>query len=104
MLGAYGWAYVRPVRKLYYNLNITLISVLVALLIGGIEVLQVVGNETEARGGFWDSVQSLTLNDLGFYIIGIFMAGWLISMAVYRLRGVDQLEDTLAPTPVRERV
>lgn len=98
MLGAYGWAYVRPVRKLYYNLNITLISVLVALLIGGIEVLQVVSNETAARGGFWDSINSLSLNDLGFYIVGIFMAGWLISMVVYRLRGVDRLDEALAPT------
>src|SRR5579864_1148814 len=51
MLGAYGWAYVRPVRKLYYNMNITLISVLVALFIGGIEVLQVISSETGMSGG-----------------------------------------------------
>jgi high-affinity nickel-transport protein len=92
MLGAYGWAYVRPVRKLYYNMNITLISVLVALFIGGIEVLQVIQQETGAGGGFWTWIANLSLNNLGFYIIAIFMISWVISMAVYRLRGIDRLD------------
>ena len=59
MLGAYGWAYVKPVRKLYYNMNITLISVMVALFIGGIEVLQVVSQERNLSGGLWDWVNNV---------------------------------------------
>ncbi|GAC1400692.1 MAG: HoxN/HupN/NixA family nickel/cobalt transporter [Chloroflexota bacterium] len=96
MLGAYGWAYVRPVRKLYYNMNITLISILVALVIGGIEVLQVISTETGARGGIWDWANNVPFSVLGFYIIGIFMGSWIISMAVYKLRGIDKLDETLA--------
>jgi len=95
MLGAYGWAFVRPVRKLYYNMNITLISILVALVIGGIEVLQVIGTETGATGGIWDWAANVPFSILGFYIIGIFLASWIISMIVYKLRGIDKMDDNL---------
>ena len=95
MLGAYGWAYVRPARKLYYNMNITLISVIVALFIGGIEVLQVVSTETGASGGLFDFANNIPFNILGFYIIGIFIASWIISVLVYKLRGIDRLDDEL---------
>jgi len=93
MLGAYGWAFVRPVRKLYYNMNITLISILVALVIGGIEVLQVIGTETGATGGIWGWAANVPFSILGFYIIGIFLASWVISMIVYKLRGIDKMDD-----------
>lgn len=96
MLGAYGWAYVRPVRKLYYNMNITLISILVALVIGGIEVLQVIASETGATGGIWDWASNVPFSVLGFYIIGIFLGSWIISMIVYKLRGIDKLDDQFA--------
>jgi len=95
MLGAYGWAYVRPVRKLYYNMNITLISVIVALFIGGIEVLQVISTETGASGGPFDFANNIPFNILGFYIIGIFIASWIISVLVYKLRGIDRLDEEL---------
>lgn len=95
MLGAYGWAFVRPVRKLYYNMNITLISILVALVIGGIEVLQVISTETGASGGIWDWANNVPFSILGFYIIGIFMASWIVSVIVYKLRGIDKLDDKL---------
>ena len=81
MLGAYGWAYVRPVRKLYYNMNITLISILVALVIGGIEVLQVISTETGASGGIFDFANNVPFSVLGFYIIGIFLGSWIVSIA-----------------------
>jgi high-affinity nickel-transport protein len=100
MLGAYGWAYVKPIRKLYYNLNITLVSVLVALVIGGIEALQVVGRQTGAivlqgdttvaSGPFWGFVKSLDLANLGFVIIGVFVLSWGVSTLVYRIRGYDR--------------
>ena len=95
MLGAYGWAYVRPVRKLYYNMNITLISVLVALFIGAVEILQVISTETGASGGVWGWAANLPFSVLGFYIIGIFLGGWLLSMLVYRWRGIDRLDEAL---------
>jgi high-affinity nickel-transport protein len=96
MLGAYGWAYVRPVRKLYYNMNITLISVIIALFIGGIEVLQVISTETGASGGIWDWANNVPFSVMGFYIIGIFLVSWLISVTVYKLRGIDRLDDARA--------
>ena len=57
MLGAYGWAYVHPVRKLYYNMTITAVSVLIALVVGGIEVLGVIGDQFNFHGAFWDGVR-----------------------------------------------
>ena len=94
MLGAYGWAYVKPVRKLYYNLTITLVSALVALLVGGVETLGLLGSELELRGWFWDRIVALNDNFglLGYGIIGVFVAAWLVSFAVYRLRSLDDVE------------
>ena len=94
MLGAYGWAFVRPIRKLYYNMTITFVSVIVALLIGGIETLGLVGDQWELKGRFWDAIG--TLNDnfgtLGYLIIAIFMLAWILAAAIYRIRGYDRLE------------
>src|SRR5437660_944607 len=72
MLGAYGWAYIKPIRKLYYNLTITLVSVMIAFLIGGIEVLSIVGDRLGLRGGIWGFVANLDFGVIGFGIIGIF--------------------------------
>jgi high-affinity nickel-transport protein len=96
MLGAYGWAYVRPVRKLYYNMNITLISVLIAVFIGGIELLSVVSTETGITVGPFGWAAGVDLGNLGYYIIGIFMVSWLLSMLVFKLRRVDQMDERLA--------
>ena len=96
MLGAYGWAYIRPVRKLYYNMNITLISVIIALFIGGIEVLSVISSETGVRAGPFGWAAGVDLGNLGYYIIGIFMVSWAVSLLVFRLRRVHELDDTLA--------
>lgn len=95
MLGAYGWAFLRPIRKLYYNIAITSISIVVALAIGGVEMLQVIASETRATGLFWDAVASLPLANLGFYIIAIFLASWAISVIVYRAKRVDELDAAL---------
>jgi high-affinity nickel-transport protein len=96
MLGAYDWAFVRPIRKLYYNLTITLVSVLVAVLIGGIETLGLLGDQFNLKGGFWDVIAALNdnFNDLGFVIIGVFILAWLVSFAIYRLKGYDQLAES----------
>ena len=92
MLGAYGWAFVKPIRKLFYNMTITLISVLVALLIGSIEVLQIVGGQLHLSGGLWDFVNHLDFGVVGFGIIGILVLAWLISTVVYRVNKYDDME------------
>ena len=92
MLGAYGWAFVKPVRKLYYNLNITLVSVLVALVVGGIEVLNIISMEFNLSGGLWDVLGKLDFGVLGGTIIGIFFASWLISTIIYKVKRYDDIE------------
>jgi high-affinity nickel-transport protein len=102
MLGAYGWAFVKPVRKLYYNLTITSVSVFVALVIGGIEGLGLAAQELNMSGGaFWSFIALLNNNFgyLGYSIIGIFLVSWLISIAVYRLNRYDDLDVKLASGP-----
>ena len=94
MLGAYGWAFVKPMRKLYYNLVITFVSVGVAVLIGGIEALGLVADRLELDGPFWGTIAMLNNNfgSLGYLIIGVFVASWAISIAVYRWKGYDALD------------
>jgi nickel/cobalt transporter (NiCoT) family protein len=91
MTGAYGWATIKPIRKLYYNLIITMVSVMVALLVGGVEVLGLVANKLQMSGLFWDAISALNDNfgTLGYLIIGIFMASWIISAMIYRLKGFE---------------
>jgi high-affinity nickel-transport protein len=94
MLGAYGWAYVKPMRKLYYNMNITLVSVLVALLVGSIEALSIVAVQFHLTGGIWTRLADLSDNFtlLGFAIVGLFIVSWAASTAIYKIRGYDKLE------------
>jgi high-affinity nickel-transport protein len=94
MTGAYGWAFVKPVRKLYYNMTITFVSVIVAVIVGGAEALGLIAGKFGLRGGLWDAVAGLndSFGTLGYLIIGIFAVSWIVSMAIYRLRGYDQLE------------
>ncbi len=104
MLGAYGWAYVKPIRKLYYNMTITLVSVLVALVIGGIEALSIVADQLNLKGPFWDFVGNLGDNfgTIGYVIIGIFLLSWLISTIVYNLKKYDEIEVVSATAPDQE--
>jgi nickel/cobalt transporter (NiCoT) family protein len=96
MLGAYDWAFIKPIRKLYYNLTITLVSVAVAVLIGGIEALGLVGGQLGLSGWFWDGVGGLNDNfgDIGFIVIGVFIVTWIVSVVVYRYKGLDDIEVT----------
>jgi high-affinity nickel-transport protein len=100
MLGAYGWAFIKPMRKLYYNMVITLVSVLVALIIGAIEAASVISSQLQLSGGIWDAVNSLSDNfgTLGFIIVGVFLVSWGVSTAIYKLRRYDELPVGIALT------
>ncbi|MBV8046890.1 MAG: HoxN/HupN/NixA family nickel/cobalt transporter [Paludibacterium sp.] len=94
MLGAYGWAYMKPIRKIYYNLSITMVSVLVAVVVGGIEALGLIGDQLHLSGTFWDWIGALNDNfgTIGYLIIGIFALSWLLSIVIYKVKGFDKLE------------
>jgi high-affinity nickel-transport protein len=94
MLGAYGWAFVKPIRKLYYNITITAVSVLVAFAVGGIEALELLAGHFHLQGAFWNRVEMLNRNfgALGYLIIGLFALSWIVSIAIYKWRRFDDLE------------
>jgi nickel/cobalt transporter (NiCoT) family protein len=94
MLGAYGWAFVKPIRKLYYNMTVTFVSVVIALVVGGIEVLGLLQGQLDLKGPFWDSIRALNDNfgTIGYLIIGIFIASWIGSAIIYRLRDYDRVD------------
>ena len=94
MLGAYGWAFVRPIRKLYYNMTITAVSVVVAVLIAGVETLGLIGSAFDLEGPFWSLIGALNDNfgALGYLIVAVFAASWGISALIYRAKGYDDLD------------
>jgi high-affinity nickel-transport protein len=93
MVGAYGWAFVNPIRKLWYNLTITAASVAVALFIGGVEALGLMADTLSLSGGLWDVIGNLTenLTSFGYAVVGVFLLSWLISTLIYRARRYDEL-------------
>jgi high-affinity nickel-transport protein len=93
MMGAYGWAFVNPIRKLWYNLTITAASVIIAIFIGGLEALGLIRDKLGLEGGVWAIVGVFNdnLGNFGFAVVGIFIASWVISTAVYRLKNYDNL-------------
>ena len=94
MLGAYGWAFVKPIRKLYYNMTIIAVSVIVALLIGGIEMMGVIGLQLKTHGQVWNAIGSINDNFglVGLAIIGIFVVCWAVSIVIYRINCYDEID------------
>ncbi|WP_320534496.1 HoxN/HupN/NixA family nickel/cobalt transporter [Robbsia andropogonis] len=94
MLGAYGWAYEKPLRKIYYNMTITLVSIVVAVVIGGIEALGLLADQFALKGPAWNAIGSLNDNfgTLGYIIIGIFVLSWIASLVIYRMRRLDEVQ------------
>jgi high-affinity nickel-transport protein len=92
MVKAYGWAFINPARKLYYNIVVTLASAAVAFLVGGVEALGLINAHFAFTGGFWDLVAALNshLGVLGYAVVALFALCWVVSMAVHRLRRVDE--------------
>ncbi len=99
MLGAYGWAFVKPIRKLYYNLTITSVSVIAALVVGGIEGLGLLTEQFHWKGALWSVVAKLSdnLGTLGYFVVGLFALGWIVSIALYKLRGLENVRASLEP-------
>jgi high-affinity nickel-transport protein len=98
MLGAYDWAFVKPMRKLFYNLTITAVSVVVALVVGGIEALGLLSDQLGLKGGAWDVIGMLNdnFNNIGFAIIGLFAAAWAIAFLIYKAKRLDEVETVSA--------
>ncbi len=93
MVGAYGWAFMNPVRKLHYNLAITGFSVVVAVLVGAIEAVGLVGDKFGLEGGLWVAadVTGAHFGALGYLVIGMFAATWLGAFAIYRVMGYRKI-------------
>ena len=91
MLGAYGWAYRNPIRKLFYNLTITSVSVLVALVVGSIETLGLIAGQFQLHGAFWNAISDLNGNFgvLGYGILALFVVSWGLSFLIYRFKRYD---------------
>jgi high-affinity nickel-transport protein len=87
---AYDWAFAKPIRKIYYNLTITGLSVFVALFIGTIEVLGLVAQETNRSGGFWDFLENFNINRAGFIIVGIFVVTWVVALAIWHFGQIER--------------
>ncbi len=87
---AYGWAFSKPVRKIYYNITITGLSVMVALLIGTIELIQVIADKLSLTGTFVDWVNNLDFNLIGYLIVAMFVVTWAAAVAVWRLGRIEE--------------
>jgi high-affinity nickel-transport protein len=86
---AYGWAFSKPVRKVYYNIIITGLSVGVALYVGGLELLQVLANQLELTGGPWEYVKSFNLNSAGYIIVAAFVIVWSVALLIWKYANIE---------------
>lgn len=87
---AYGWAFARPVRKIYYSLIITGLSIAVAFLIGTIEILGLLGDKLHLQGSFWSFMGTFNINTAGFALAGLFVIVWIGAVAYWKIGKVEQ--------------
>jgi len=87
---AYGWAFSKPVRKVYYNIIITGLSVAVALFVGGLEICQVIAGQLNLTGGFWDYALAFNLNSAGYFIVGAFVVVWSVALLLWRYGKIEE--------------
>lgn len=90
MKSAYNWAFFNPIRKIYYNITITAISVIAALIIGLIELLQIMEDKLHLKGTFWNIIQSIQFDYLGYILVALFLITWLISTLIWKFGKVEQ--------------
>jgi high-affinity nickel-transport protein len=93
---AYDWAFSRPVRKVYYNLTITGLSVFVALFIGSIEAMGLLAQDGHLGGGFWTFMENFNINTAGFFIVGVFVVTWGVALSIWRFGHVEEKWDSVA--------
>jgi high-affinity nickel-transport protein len=93
---AYGWAFARPIRKVYYNITITGLSVVVAFFIGTVELLGLLGQETHLGGWFWSKLENFNINAAGFVIVGLFVATWAVALSIWRFGHIEAKWDAAA--------
>jgi nickel/cobalt transporter (NiCoT) family protein len=96
---AYDWAFARPVRKVYYNLTITGLSVFVAVFIGAVELLGLLAQDTNLNGSFWTFMQTFNINTAGLFIVGVFVITWIVALGVWHFGHIEQKWDTGDPLP-----
>jgi nickel/cobalt transporter (NiCoT) family protein len=87
---AYGWSFSKPVRKVYYNITITGLSVVVALAIGTIQLSGLLAEELGLRGSFWRGVENVSIDQIGLFIVGVFVLTWAIGLSVWRLARIEE--------------
>ncbi|MFG3146372.1 HoxN/HupN/NixA family nickel/cobalt transporter [Streptomyces sp. NPDC048243] len=101
---AYGWAFSKPVRKVYYNLTVTGLSVAVALIIGTVELLGLVAEKAGLHGFFWDWISGLDLNVIGYVVVGLFFATWIVALLVWKLGRIEEKWTEGLAQPGEQRV
>jgi high-affinity nickel-transport protein len=94
---AYDWAFARPIRKVYYNLTITALSVFVAVFIGSVEILGLIGQEVHLGGGFWAFIQDFDINKAGYVIVGVFIVTWVVALSIWHFGRIEQRWDATNP-------
>jgi len=87
---AYDWAFSRPVRKVYYNLTITGLSVFVAFFVGAVEILGLLAQHDHLSGGFWSFLAGFNINTAGYFIVGVFVVTWAVALAVWKFGRLEQ--------------
>jgi high-affinity nickel-transport protein len=99
MSQAYGWAFANPIRRIYYNITVTSLSVAVALVIGGIELLQVASSELSLEGGAWRWLNELDFGSLGYAIVGLFFLTWVVAVLIWKRRHIEERWGALVEGP-----
>jgi high-affinity nickel-transport protein len=87
---AYDWAFARPVRKVYYNITITALSVFVAVFVGAVEILGLIGQESNLTGPGWSWLANFNINTAGFVIVGVFVVTWVVALGVWHFGKLEQ--------------
>ena len=87
---AYGWAFSKPVRKVYYNIIITGLSVAVALFVGGLQLLQVLANQLDLTGGVWNYARDFNLNSAGYFIVAAFVFVWAVALLLWKYGKIEE--------------
>jgi nickel/cobalt transporter (NiCoT) family protein len=87
---AYDWAFAKPIRKIYYNLTITGLSVFIALFIGTVEIVGLVSQQANLTGGVWSVLQNFDINRAGVIIVGVFVLTWVVALAVWHFGDVEE--------------